>query len=53
MLAAGGTPLGVVDEHGTVVGLATLELIGGLFAERGAAFGRGDGGPGSLGEMAR
>ena len=33
VLAAGGAPLTVVDEHGEVVGIATLELIGGLFGE--------------------
>ena len=31
VLAAGGQPLGVTDEHGALVGIATLELIGGLF----------------------
>jgi hypothetical protein len=30
LLAAGGAPLTVVDEHDHVAGLATLELLGGL-----------------------
>jgi len=33
VLAAGGAPLTVVDDSGDVVGIATLELIGGLFAD--------------------
>ncbi len=37
VLAAGGAPLTVVDERGDVVGLATLEQIGGLFAGEAAA----------------
>jgi len=32
VLAAGGAPLTVVDDDGTVLGIATLELIGSLFA---------------------
>jgi osmoprotectant transport system ATP-binding protein len=33
VLATGGQPLAVVDEHGEVAGLVTLELLGGLLAE--------------------
>jgi osmoprotectant transport system ATP-binding protein len=33
MLTAGGQPLTVVDGDGQVVGLATLELLGGLLAD--------------------
>ncbi len=53
VLAAGGTPLGVVDEHGAIVGRVTLELIAGLFAQPRAALGREDDGSGSLAEGAR
>jgi len=37
LLAAGGEPLTVVDADDQVVGLATLELIGGLLGANGAA----------------
>jgi len=37
VLAAGGAPLTVIDDGGAVVGIATLELIGGLFADGGEA----------------
>jgi osmoprotectant transport system ATP-binding protein len=33
LLAAGGSPLTVVDEHGAAKGLVTLELLGGLFSD--------------------
>ncbi len=32
MLSAGGAPLGVADEHGSVVGIVTIALIGRLFS---------------------
>ena len=34
LLAAGGEPLTVIDEHDEVVGLATLELLGGVLGRR-------------------
>jgi osmoprotectant transport system ATP-binding protein len=37
ILATGGEPLTVVDEHDHVVGLATLELLGGVLADGGLA----------------
>jgi osmoprotectant transport system ATP-binding protein len=52
VLAAGGAPLTVVDEHGAVVGIATLELIGGLFAKDHAGRSRGEDGQESLGMAA-
>jgi osmoprotectant transport system ATP-binding protein len=36
VLAAGGDPLTVVDGDGAVVGVASLQLLGGLFGEDGA-----------------
>jgi hypothetical protein len=33
VLAAGGSPVSVVDDTGQVVGIATLDLIGRLFAD--------------------
>jgi osmoprotectant transport system ATP-binding protein len=35
LLASGGAPLTVVDDHDDVVGLATLELLGGVLADGG------------------
>jgi hypothetical protein len=49
VLAAGGAPLTVVDDHDTVVGIATLELIGGLFGP-GASFDGASGQSGGDGE---
>jgi osmoprotectant transport system ATP-binding protein len=49
VLAAGGAPLTVVDDHDTVVGIATLELIGGLFGP-GASFDGASGRSGGDGE---
>ena len=41
MLAAGGEPLTVVDDNDKVVGLATLELLGGVLGNGGGSPGRG------------
>ena len=42
LLAAGGEQLTVVDERGEVVGLATLELLGGVLRDGGLATGKPD-----------
>ena len=42
LLAAGGQPLTVVDEHDDVAGMVTLELLGGVFADGGLGAGEGD-----------
>jgi osmoprotectant transport system ATP-binding protein len=43
VLAAGGEPLGVVDGEGQVVGVATLELLGGLLGRGENALAERDG----------
>jgi osmoprotectant transport system ATP-binding protein len=39
LLAAGGEPLTVVDEHDDVAGMVTLELLGGVFTDGGLGAG--------------